>query len=154
MPSNCKSLLPDIDPFLNFFNETGALWIDTKPGKSKKIFKILAFGNLYNSKSNKTENPIFNLIKRKLCKCFELNNQKIFTANSVTVRKYLKENLIKMLDISKQEYVSLITKNYINQLSNIRKEQNSSKVIKLKNEATKEAINESKIQLNKIKKIK
>lgn len=135
MPANCTALLPDMPPYINFFNEIGSFWIDGNPKMAEKIFKLLAIGNMYNFESKKTENNIFNIIKENLCDCYLKNNQQVFTANSLIVREYLQKNIDRMLKLAKDEYINIKTRNYIEQLSNLRLQQNSKAVMNMQSKA-------------------
>lgn len=128
MPANCTSLLPDMPPYINFFNEVGSFWIDGSPKMSEKVFKLLALGNMYSYESKKTENNVFNIIKENLCTCYFKNNQQIFTANSIVIREFLQKNIDAMLKQAKEELINIRATNYLEQLSNIKLKQNSKAV--------------------------
>lgn len=128
MPGNCTALLPDMPPYINFFNEIGSFWIDANPKMSEKVFKLLALGNMYSYESKKTENNVFNIIKENLCVCFFQNNQQTFTANSVVVREFLQKNIDNMIKLAKDELINIRTTNYLEQMSNLKLKQNSKAV--------------------------
>jgi hypothetical protein len=154
IPTTCNNLLPDIDPYLNFMNDVASLWIDTNIKMSKKIFKVLAYANLYNIEGSSSDNPIFYLIKNNLCKAFELNNNTIFTSNSQTIRKYLQDNIDRMLKISKEEYLKLKTKNYLSLISEKKLKQNAELISRTKEKAHNEALKEAFNEFNKFVKKK
>jgi len=149
MPTTCQNLLPDIDPYLNFLNEVASLWIDTNKNMSKKIFKLLAYANLYNNELASSDNLIFYLIKNNLCKAYELNSNKVFTSNSVIIRDYLSKNIDNILKLAKEEYLKLKVKNYLNIISQRKLQKNTEIIARTKQEANDEAIKEAVIEFNK-----
>jgi len=149
IPTTCVNLLPDIDPYLNFLNEVGSLWIDTNHKMSKKIFKVLAYGNMYNNEGSSSDNPIFYIIKNNLCKAYELNDNKVFTSNAQNIRTYLNQNIDAMLKMSKEEYLKLKVKNHLSTISQRQLQKNIALIAKTKEEARQEALNEAVVEFNK-----
>jgi len=108
IPNTCSDLLPDIAPYIDFFEQTGDLWYSESPSKAKKIYDVLAVRKLYQDTTTNSINPIDGLIKKYLCSCYAKNNKTLFSANSSVIRKCLNKDLDKLIKDAKKEFKKMM----------------------------------------------
>ncbi|MFH1223137.1 MAG: hypothetical protein V1647_02190 [Pseudomonadota bacterium] len=135
VPNTCNDLLPDIIPYISFFDQTGDLWAAENPGKSKKIYDVLAVRKLYLETTKNTLNPIDDMIKKYLCDCYAKNKNVRFDSNSAVIRKYMEKNLDKLLKDVKKEYRDMLKKNQSSERSLKLSESVMDRIKRMKQEA-------------------
>lgn len=69
LPLNCSELLPDVSPYLQFFEAVALGAVRSDPRFSKRVFRILSIREKVQEKGlmGRTHNPVDVLIRKTLC---------------------------------------------------------------------------------------
>jgi hypothetical protein len=124
LPNNCQDLLPDMDKYIDFFQEVGVLWSYTDTRHSQKIFELLAMRDIYQKKNLDWTNPIDNMIKDYLCHCYLTNKGELYYSSSEVIRSYLREHLKTMMEKAEMRYVELEVKDQLRKMAAQYEKQN------------------------------
>lgn len=152
MPNTCKDLLPELSPYIEFMEQIGAAWITKSPKSAKKVYDALSVRNLYQETTRDYSNPIDQMLKDFLCKCYIENNNQTFSADSNIARKYVSKNIDRFIKDATNKYVDLKLKIYEEELTNKTNAKMLKKIENIKTSSIRTIEKNSNVLFNKRKK--
>jgi hypothetical protein len=137
MPSTCNDLLPDIQDYISFTEETAELMVNNNPDLSKKLYELLSIRKMYQNNTRESYNPIDDLIKNYLCFCLKQNSNELFTSNSNEIRNFFKVYIDKMILKAENKYIEIEVQNKLKYFAKLQAQKNRRYIRQIKRNALK-----------------